>query len=164
MDVLKRKEEYVASQFGPTKRDFEFVLPDYALLAGDRPTYSAILQFIANPSRGPDEEFQVEFSINGTKVYVYGPSEADFVRTFAVSFDHKLLIPGDNNTLTVRRTGGEATLGISNLFVWYLTNVAMSNVVQGKAAPKKRAAKRTSSPKRRTASHKASGGAAKRFR
>jgi hypothetical protein len=105
--------------------------------------------------------------MNGTKVYVYGPSEADFVRMFAVSFDHRLLIPGDTNTVTVRRAGGEATLGISNLFVWYLTDVATSNVVQGKGAAKNRAAKRTSKMVRKKSARKsvkASGKTARRSR
>lgn len=123
--------EKVAAENGPIERQFDFDIP--ANFVGNTRT-SAILHFTAHPSREPDDLFQVQFSINGRRVYRYGPSSADFVRSFSVVFGSSVLTAG-TNVMTVKRTHGEATLGVSSVVVWFKTDTSAGSPARGKPAP-----------------------------
>ncbi|MFO1183484.1 MAG: hypothetical protein U1E56_01695 [Bauldia sp.] len=130
--VVGSTVEKIAEPNQPVARDFTFEMPaDYA---GNSRT-SAILHFMAHPSRDPGADFQVQFILNGRLIYRYGPSSADFVRAFQVVFGSSRLVPG-TNTLTIKRIRGEATLGVSSVVVWYWQYIDTTAPARGKPKPK----------------------------
>jgi hypothetical protein len=141
--VVGHDIEKVAAPNQATKRDFDFEVPSgYVPLGPSRLRSGAILQFMAHPSDEPEGLFQFAFFINGNRVYRYGPSLADFVRSFIVTFGDSYLHPG-TNTLTVERIGGTGALGLSSVVVWHQSAMTTTNPARRKPATSKTAPKRT---------------------
>ena len=114
-------EEY--QDVAATPRDIKFWMPENAVIQ----RANAILQLMVYPRLDPDD-LKVEVSINGTTVLTYGPSSADFVRSFHVVFNAANLMHGDN-FLRVKRTSGDGSgaFRLYNVVVWYREGVTAAS-------------------------------------
>jgi hypothetical protein len=114
--VVGDKAERIAAPNSPTGADFAFDLPSDIEALGS--LGSAVLQIVARPGHDPDD-LHVKILINGTEVFVYGPSSETLVRSFHAVFNGGILVPGQN-TMRVHRFGvGTGSFGFSDVVVWY---------------------------------------------
>ena len=104
---------------GDIDKEFSFSIPSTAAVA----TQHSILSLMVN-STGAVNDLKANISINGVKVWGYGPTETDLTRSF-----HEVVKTTENalkigsNMLTVKVESGQGTFRVSDIVVWFQNNV-----------------------------------------
>jgi len=104
---------------GIDDKTFPFTLPSTAAVA----TQHSILSLMVH-SMGAANNLKANVSINGVKVWGYGPTNADLTRPFheVLKTSENALKPG-NNTLKIQVEGGQGTFRVSDIVIWFQNNV-----------------------------------------
>ncbi len=96
--------------------DFDFEIPPTAAVA-----QRAILALMVN-SAGSANDLKSEVSINGIKVFTYGPTDANLTRPFHEIVSGNVLRIGANN-IKIRVVSGKGTFRVSDILIWFQNNV-----------------------------------------
>jgi hypothetical protein len=103
--------------------EFSFPIPADAAIAGAQQSQHPILSFMVN-SMGAAKALKANISINDVNVWSYGPTDADLTRPFheVVKKTDKALKIG-SNMLRVKLESGQGTFRVSDIVVWFQSNV-----------------------------------------
>ena len=103
--------------------EFPFLIPAGAVITAAQQSQHPILSLMVN-SMGAAKALKANISINGVNVWNYGPTDADLTRPF-----HEVLRKKDqplkigSNTLRVKLESGQGTFRVSDIVVWFQSNV-----------------------------------------
>jgi hypothetical protein len=103
--------------------EFPFPIPADAAIATAQQSQHPILSFMVN-SMGAAKALKANISINGVNVWSYGPTDADLTRPFhevVKKTDQALKI--GSNMLRVKLESGQGTFRVSDIVVWFQSNV-----------------------------------------
>jgi hypothetical protein len=103
--------------------EFSFPIPADAAIAAAQKSEHPILSLMVN-SMGAAKALKANISINGVNVWNYGPTDADLARPFhevVKKTDQALKI--GSNMLRVKLESGQGTFRVSDIVVWFQSNV-----------------------------------------